>query len=102
MNIVCSTLFGFYGLVLAVILVLFHLGSLKSFGVPYLEPLAGEHFRDYFIDGILRLPLAMIDKRTAHYHVTDTTRAADYTDPVKHVDLQNNREPMSQPQRDRS
>lgn len=83
-NILGASILGFYGIMLVVILLMFHAASLKSFGISYLEPLSGEHWRDFFVDGILRAPLPMLDKRAAHYHNQEDTRSADYTDPVQH------------------
>ena len=73
---------------LVVIVILFHVASLKSFGIAYLEPLSGEHWRDFFLDGIFRAPIPMLDKRAAHYHTQDERRSADYTDPVQHPMLE--------------
>lgn len=87
-NIIGASLFGFYGVVLVVLLGLFHVGSLKSFGIAYLEPLSGEHFRDLFLDGIFRAPIPILDKRASRYHDQDKTRSADYTDPVQHPMLE--------------
>lgn len=87
-NILGACIFGFYGIMLVVIVIMFHAASLKSFGISYLEPLSGEHWRDFFLDGILRIPLPMLDKRAAHYHDQDVTRDADYTDPVQHPMLE--------------
>ncbi|MEC0347877.1 spore germination protein [Peribacillus frigoritolerans] len=38
--IICVGIMGFYGLILALFVVLVHLCSLRSFGVPYMSPLA--------------------------------------------------------------
>ncbi|MDQ0188786.1 spore germination protein [Alicyclobacillus cycloheptanicus] len=88
LNILGASLFGFYGVMLVVILILFHVASLKSFGISYLEPLAGEHWRDLFLDGVFRFPLPMLDKRASHLHDQDPTRASDYTDPAQHPMLE--------------
>jgi len=87
-NIIGASIFGFYGVILVVIGVIFHVGSLKSFGVAYLEPISGKHWRDFFLDGMLRAPLPMLDKRTEHLHDQDETRGADYTDPNQHPMLE--------------
>ncbi|QSO48251.1 spore germination protein [Alicyclobacillus mengziensis] len=88
LNIIGASIFGFYGVMLVVMLILFHVGSLKSFGIPYLDPISGVHGRDFFLDGVVRFPLAMLDKRAEHYHDQEVTRAADYTDPVEHPVLE--------------
>ena len=87
-NILGASFFGFYGVMIVVILIMFHAASLKSFGLSYLEPISGEHWRDFFLDGIIRFPIPMLDKRAAHYHDQENTRAADYTDPALHPMLE--------------
>jgi len=94
-NIFAASVFGFYGVMLVVIGVIFHVGSLKSFGVSYIEPLSGEHWRDFFLDGILRAPLPMLDKRAEHLHDQEETRGADYTDPNQHPMLEIPKQPPS-------
>ncbi|MFW6305872.1 MAG: spore germination protein [Bacillota bacterium] len=51
-----ATLFGLYGLVLGLILLSIHLVSLKSFGIPYMTPLAPSRIND-MKDAILRGPI---------------------------------------------
>lgn len=87
-NILAASLLGIYGIVLATILILYHVASLKSFGVDYLTPLSGEHGRDVFLDGLIRFPIPMLDKRASHLHDQEETRGADYTDPVMHPVLE--------------
>lgn len=43
---------------LVVVLILFHVRLLKSFGIPQLDPIFGLHGRDFFLDGVVRFPLA--------------------------------------------
>lgn len=83
-NILGASFFGFYGVMIVVILIMFHAASLKSFGISYLEPISGEHWRDFFLDGFIRFPIPLLDKRASHYHNQEDTRSADYTDPVAH------------------
>jgi spore germination protein KA len=47
---------GFFGLILGIIIVLIHMVSLRSFGVPYLSPLAPANFGDWK-DFLFRAPL---------------------------------------------
>lgn len=92
-NIVAASLLGFYGVMLVASAVLFHTASLKSFGVSYLDPISGEHWRDFFLDGVLRAPIPTLDKRASHLHDQEDTRGADYTDPVQHPMLEVTRNP---------
>lgn len=51
-----STVFGLYGLVLGLILLSIHLVSLKSFGIPYMTPMAPSRIND-LKDALFRSPL---------------------------------------------
>lgn len=53
--LVCSALLGLVGLMFGLMVVLFHLTSLRSFGVPYLSPIAPYSLRD-LKDTIVRVP----------------------------------------------
>ena len=55
--IVCSALFGLYGLVIGLFLIVLQLCSMKSFGVDYLAPIAP--YRRHNPDILLRLPVWM-------------------------------------------
>lgn len=88
LNIAAATVLGFFGVMLVVIGIMFHVGSLKSFGISYLEPLSGKNWRDFFLDGILRAPIPLLDKRAAHLYDQEVARSADYTDPNPHPMLQ--------------
>lgn len=83
-NVIGASFFGFYGILIVVLATLFHVASLKSFGSDYMVPLAGKHIRDLFLDGVLRAPTPVLDKRAEHLHDQERTRSADYTDPVRH------------------
>jgi spore germination protein KA len=60
--IILSGLLGFYGLTWGLMLLLFHLLSLRSFGVPYLSPVAPQNFTSWK-DIFIRAPLTMMVKR---------------------------------------
>ncbi|HEX3016121.1 MAG TPA: spore germination protein, partial [Desulfobacteria bacterium] len=53
--ILLAAILGFYGIVLALLLMQLHLVSLRSFGVPYFAPLAPFNLRD-FKDVFIRAP----------------------------------------------
>ncbi|GMA59615.1 hypothetical protein GCM10025859_00550 [Alicyclobacillus fastidiosus] len=101
-NIFAASIFGFYGVMLVVMAGLFHVASLKSFGISYLEPISGEHWRDFFLDGILRAPIPMLDKRASHLHDQEVTRGSDYTDPNQHPMLEIPSNPKKQRNRRRT
>ncbi|MCY8235073.1 spore germination protein [Priestia endophytica] len=59
---ICAAIFGFYGIILALLMTVVHLCSLRSFGIPYMAPLAP------FIptnneDTVVRLPWWTLRKR---------------------------------------
>lgn len=56
-----STL-GFYGIALVVLLLLLHLNSLSSFGVPYLKPFAPVYWKD-IKDSLFRAPMWLMKER---------------------------------------
>ncbi|MFY3792323.1 spore germination protein [Ureibacillus sp. MALMAid1270] len=58
----CAATFGFYGMILAFIIVIVHLTSLRSFGVPYMTPLAPS-IREEAGDTVVRRPLWGYKKR---------------------------------------
>lgn len=60
-----SAFFGLFGFYTSVFLVLAHLASLESYGVPYLYPFCGGSENNYtdFKDSILRVPLRKMRKR---------------------------------------
>ncbi|SFE73311.1 spore germination protein [Alteribacillus iranensis] len=57
-----SSLFGAYGLFVAMLGLLTHMVSLTSVGVPYMAPFAPVYFRDWE-DALIRLPLRWIKHR---------------------------------------
>ncbi len=66
-------MFGLYGIMLFLIVILIHLSSLKSFGVPYMSPLSPLNLtgmKDLFI----RAPHHLMKTRPMMFHVQDKTR----------------------------
>ncbi|MFX3673462.1 MAG: spore germination protein [Paenisporosarcina sp.] len=59
---VSAATFGFYGIILAFIMLIVHLCSLRSFGVPYLSPLA-PFIKEEAGDTIFRRPIWAYKKR---------------------------------------
>lgn len=54
--------FGLYGIMLFWLLIILHLSSLKSFGVPYVAPLSPSHFFD-MKDLVFRAPMQWMKRR---------------------------------------
>lgn len=75
MLMVFSAMFGLYGIILGLIIVLTHLCNLKSFGVPYLSPfVASEMTMKDFKDVFIRVPLHMMKERPEFLHRSDSKR----------------------------
>ena len=83
---VSTCLFGFYGMLLAFLTLLFHLASLKSFGVTYLAPMVGQYFSDW-VDFFVRRPLWGLTGRSNQNHPLQDKRGKSYKDPVPHPEL---------------
>ncbi|MBM7615949.1 spore germination protein [Alkaliphilus hydrothermalis] len=69
---------GLYGIMLSLLLVLIHLASLKSFGVPYLSPFVTfiEESGDIG-DTFVRAPLLSMNNRNAHVNPNNRNRMDD-------------------------
>ncbi|SDH02822.1 spore germination protein KA [Alteribacillus persepolensis] len=63
-NMIAAATFGFYGIILTFIVLLIHLCSLRSFGVPYMAPLAPFDASGAG-DTIIRMPWWKVKKRPA-------------------------------------
>lgn len=72
--------FGFYGIILGVIILAVHLCSLRSFGVPYLTPMAPMILANLG-DTIVRLPLWAQKKRPRLFSNEKETRVGDNQKP---------------------
>ncbi len=73
-------IFGLYGIILGLFLLLCHLCTLKSFGVPYLSPFAAANttLKD-FKDAFIRAPLHLMKKRPEFLHRSDSDRLSNMT-----------------------
>ncbi len=72
-----AALFGLYGIMLFLILVVIHLCSLKSFGVPYMAPLAPYRRKD-IKDSFYRAPLHRMKERPTFFMPGDPTRMGEH------------------------
>jgi spore germination protein KA len=76
--IILSGIFGLYGVMVGLIVITNHMLSLKSFGVPYMTPLAPGNFQG-MKDTIARLPLWLMPKRPSFLHTPNETRVGKKT-----------------------
>ncbi|MFH5184335.1 spore germination protein [Paenibacillus sp. TAB 01] len=72
MYLVCCFL-GMYGFILSLILLLFYMSKLSSFGVPYFSPLSPPIFRD-MLKSFMRMPWDVMRKRPSFLHSQDSSR----------------------------
>ncbi|MFB5660394.1 spore germination protein [Alteribacillus sp. HJP-4] len=64
---------GMYGIILFFILLMAHLVSLKSFGIPYFTPFSPLKAQDWK-DTIFRFPIPVLNKRPQTFHPKDKVR----------------------------
>lgn len=70
---VLATIFGLYGVVLGLICLSIHLAGLKSFGIPFMTPIAPSRLGD-LKDTLFRAPLWSLVKRPKHLRTKDEKR----------------------------
>ncbi len=74
--VIISGTFGLIGLMFGFILIMNHILSLKSFGVPYLTPIVPGDFQG-MKDTIIRMPLWKMPKRPGQFHPQNQDRLGD-------------------------
>jgi len=72
--VICSNLAGLYGLSLAFLVLIYHLNTLESFGVPYFSPFVASDGRDIKNDTLFRVPLYLMKKRPSILKTTNKKR----------------------------
>lgn len=70
---IAAAIFGVYGVVLSLIVIMIHLSNLTSIGYPYLSPFAPQMPRDWK-DLILRAPVTFLKTRPQSLHPQDESR----------------------------
>ncbi|MFW6389594.1 MAG: spore germination protein, partial [Halanaerobiales bacterium] len=70
---ILSSIFGLYGLVIGLILLSIHLVSLKSFGIPYMTPIAPSRISD-LKDAVFRVPTWSMVNRPKHMRTKNKQR----------------------------
>jgi spore germination protein KA len=71
--VILASLTGLPGIAIGVLLLIYHLASIETFGVPYLAPLVGNE-GGKLQDTLFRFPLAMLQKRPAVLKPLDKQR----------------------------
>ncbi|WP_407270533.1 spore germination protein [Radiobacillus sp. PE A8.2] len=65
--------FGLFGIILGIIVMVMHLTSLRSFGIPYLSPMGPFNTEDQK-DSLVRMPLQMLENRPRLINQKDIKR----------------------------
>jgi len=68
-----SSIIGFFGMGLGLVLILYNLCRIETFGVPYLDPFTGNDHRQ-MQDTLFRLPLRTMKKRPESLHTMNDNR----------------------------
>lgn len=71
--IIASSILGFYGIMLGIIILIIHLVQLKSFGISYLAPMVTPKIRD-FKDMFIRFPTDSMKERPEYMKTGDKVR----------------------------
>jgi spore germination protein KA len=72
--VILAGLLGAFGIMIGLLLLLIHLASLRSFGVPYLSPITPTNLRGLAQDVVIRAPLWAMWKRPAMLAPNDPER----------------------------
>lgn len=72
--VIFATIAGLYGLSLGFLLLIYHLNTLETYGVPYLSPFVANEGRDFAKDTLIRLPLYFSKKRPSSLKTTNKKR----------------------------
>jgi spore germination protein KA len=82
---ILAATFGFYGITLGLIIIIAHLNSLRSFGIPYLSPLSPFIPSDQK-DALFRFPLWSMFKRPRLINQNNTIRESGNLQPSHEQD----------------
>jgi len=61
--VVCASIAGLYGLSLAFIMLVYHLSTIETFGVPYLSPFVANEGKSIAEDTLIRMPLPFMKNK---------------------------------------
>ncbi|WP_240421055.1 spore germination protein [Paenibacillus periandrae] len=74
--IIAASIFGMYGILISLLIIIGHMANLRSFGIPYLSPLGPLSVGD-LMDTAVRPPLWLNKHRSYFMSVQDSTRLGD-------------------------
>jgi len=72
--VVFSTIAGLYGLTLGFLMLVHHLNTIETFGVPYFTPFVANEGRDITKDTLIRIPLYLMKKRPSSLKTSNKKR----------------------------
>jgi spore germination protein KA len=91
--IILSGTFGLYGVMVGLILIINHMLSLRSFGVPYLSPVVPGNFEG-MKDSLIRSPFWWMRKRPDQLHPLNKTRLSSKTANLHKQEPHNTLDPL--------
>jgi spore germination protein len=71
--LISASIFGIFGILFCLLILVGHLANLRSFGVPYLSPLAPFSLKD-LLDSVIRAPLWQMKDRPSYLGLQDSQR----------------------------
>jgi len=71
---VFATVAGLYGLSLAFLLLIYHLNTIETFGIPYFSPFVANEGRDIINDSLIRVPIRFMKKRPSNLKTINKKR----------------------------
>lgn len=85
--IVASAIFGLFGIILALLIILAHLSSLENYGVSYLSPFGPYRWRD-LKDSLVRFPTSSLTKRPSALYPLNVRKSGKWNkDPMPHPQI---------------
>jgi len=67
---------GLYGLALFALILVYHLNTIETFGVPYFSPFVANEGREVTKDTLIRVPLHFMKKHPSSLKTTNKKRQA--------------------------
>jgi spore germination protein KA len=74
MFVVSTAMAGLYGLSLGFVILIYHLNTIETFGVPYFTPFVANEGQDLIKDTLIRVPLFLMKKRPSSLKTTNKKR----------------------------
>jgi len=74
--VISATMSGLYGLALSALILVYHLNTIETFGVPYFSPFVANEGREVTKDTLIRVPLHFMKKRPSSLKTTNKKRQA--------------------------